>query len=57
MIRLEHIPDPNNHFDNARIIVETDEICLPELLEDITSFLKACGFQLQGLEATYGEED
>lgn len=57
MLEFRKFPDPNNAYDNTTIIMETTEVCLPEILQDFTCFLKACGFQLYGLEVTYNDEE
>lgn len=57
MIILKKTKDQGNQFDTTVVTLETEAIGLNELLEDIAAFLKGCGYQLQGLEATYGDEE
>lgn len=57
MIRIEHIPDPNNQFDNTSVVFEINEISLPEIKQQFNYFLMACGYVIQGLEEGYGEEE
>jgi hypothetical protein len=40
--------DVGNHFDNCDIILHSDELVLTEVLEDFTSFLRACGYTVKG---------
>ena len=49
-------PDPNNQYDNSKVVVETSEIVLQDVLQDFTQFLRACGFVLDGLEVVDAEE-
>lgn len=35
-------------YEGSVITVETDEVCLPDLLTQIRAFLLACGFQITG---------
>lgn len=50
------IKDEANKFDTTDVTIESVSVGLPELLEDITDFLKACGFSLDGLEAVHEED-
>lgn len=35
-------------YKGTVIKVETDEVCLPDLLAQVRAFLLACGFQITG---------
>lgn len=41
-------PDKGDEFDSAEVLVSTDQVCLPDLLEDFEYFLKGCGFCFDG---------
>jgi hypothetical protein len=57
MFHFIKYPDPDNQFDNSKVTVESSEVVLEALLSDFTAFLKACGFQLDGLETYHADEE
>jgi len=57
MLKFIKIKDSTNHFDHTNVKIESDSIVLSDILEDFTDFLKACGFQLEGLEVINKDEN
>jgi hypothetical protein len=45
MIKFIKLP---TEYDKRKIEIETDSCTLSELLEDFESFLRACGYSLNG---------
>ena len=49
MSKFTFIKEPlDNKFDRIKVIVESEQIVLSDLLEDIELFLKGCGFSFDG---------
>lgn len=40
--------DETNRFDNTRVEVEVDDVCLPEIIKAFEDFLRGCGFAFDG---------
>ena len=57
MIRFIKEPDPDNGYDHTTVIMETTEISLQEILEDFASFLRGCGFVIDGRLEVYNAEE
>jgi len=49
MSKYKFIKQPiDNKFDAMEVTMETEQIVLSDLLEDIELFLKGCGFYFEG---------
>jgi len=48
MIKLIKIKDPDNRFDTSDICIRCHSGNLDEILEDMKSFLLACGYSIKG---------
>ena len=43
---------------HVKIVIETDEVTLPEIIQTFSDFLKGCGFVFDGrLDFVYDEEE
>ena len=51
--------DKTNQFDTTNVVVESNAVTLPEILEDFKEFLMACGYQIKPSEqlALYEEQE
>lgn len=43
MFKFEH-----KTYDNTKVTIETESVCLTEILEEFGMFLKGCGFSFDG---------
>lgn len=46
MIILKKQKDPSNEFDTSEVTLVTHAVTLDEILEDVKSFLLACGYPI-----------
>ena len=58
MYKFIKIRDATNEFDRTDVIVRVhdNDMVLADLLEKITSFLKACGYSLDGLDVVFNNK-
>lgn len=48
--------DVHNSYDNTSVVVSSDSLCIPELLEDFADFLRGCGYRFNGSIEVVPEE-
>lgn len=49
--------DPDNRFDQSELEFTTDHVTLDDILIDFTSFLRGCGFTIDGDLDVFKDED
>ena len=50
MLKFEKITDKHNEYDIVDVCftIEKNGVCLEELCEVLTQFIKACGYEIDG---------
>lgn len=55
MFIFKKLKDKDNRFDTNDIIMRSEAMTIPEIMEDFRDFLKGCGFRFKD-ESEYGGE-